>query len=260
MSDSNSWRQFQDVFSRIGSTINISSILIIAIIVVILALAFYFIVFWFNTEIPAVSTPPKDFWETVLDKQIETNSSDFALWYRLNIVLQGALILAALSATILAAVTTTDNVPRLKKYSIVVTAITSALTAILSTFHIRENIDAFIRISGDLQLLEWEYAKDRALLPPPVANGATFRRTFLRKKPSNNEASPELLNLQYELSKKFVPIQAARMRAYASIGAQSLPNDRSTPPMPSPLVPPAPQAPAGGAGSRAVVEEASKSQ
>jgi hypothetical protein len=38
--------------------------------------------------------------------------------------------------------------------------------------------------------------------------------------PSANgkEVSPELLKLQDELIKKFVTIQAARMRAYASVG------------------------------------------
>jgi hypothetical protein len=175
----------------------------------------------FFTPIPVISEEARDYWERAIDKQIDKNISDFATWYRFNIVLQAALILTSLFATIAAAVTTSDNIRSIKKYSIVLTAVTSALTAIISTFHIRENIETFIRINGDLQILEWEYLRDRA----PFMKNADA-----------SEASPQLLAVQYELSKKFVTIQSARLRAYASIGAQSLPT-----PAPPSSPPPAPR-------------------
>ncbi len=231
MTESNTETEGPGILQKIGSAIKAvpTHYIIMAVIILVVLLAINWIFF---TPIPTISEEAKDYWERAIDKQIDKNIADFAMWYRFNIMLQAALILTSLFATIAAAVTTADNIGSIKKYSIVLTAITSALTAIISTFHIRENIETFIRINGDLQVLEWEYVRDRA----PFMKSANA-----------NEVSPQLLAIQYELSKKFVTIQSARLRAYASIGAQSLPT-----PAPSSSPPPAPAPANTDAGDIAV--------
>jgi hypothetical protein len=197
-----------------------------------ISLVLFLTILWFNIVPPIFEKKGTDVWVQTLDKYIKHNMQDFTYWYKANIMLQAMIILTALAATILASLTTNENAGTLKKYSILVTAITSAFTAIQSTFHIRENIEAFIRANSELQLLEMEYLINRAGFTENQING--------------KEASPGLLKVQYELAKKYVAVESARMRAYASIGAQSLPG------APSLLAPPAsppssPESPGSGA-------------
>jgi hypothetical protein len=58
----------------------------------------------------------------------------------------------------------------LKKFLIFLTAVTAGLTAIQSTFHIRENIEVFIRANGELEIIEAEYIRDRAPLTKDNVN------------------------------------------------------------------------------------------
>jgi hypothetical protein len=92
---------------------------LIALYIVFSIMALYLIVkLVFYLAIPIVSEPATDFLERVLDKALEVNITDYSLWYKTNIVLQGTLIVTALLATILASFTTKENADVLKKFSV----------------------------------------------------------------------------------------------------------------------------------------------
>jgi hypothetical protein len=120
---------------------------------------------WFG--LPASKTagePSLEGFEEALDMAIDKNKSDFNLWYRSNVVIQCTLIFSALLATVFASLTTRENAEKVKKWSVLLTALTATLASAQSTFHIRENIETFIRSNGQLSLLEMDYLLERAPL------------------------------------------------------------------------------------------------
>lgn len=101
----------------------------------------------------------------------------------------------------------------MKKWSVLLTAVTATLASIQSTFHIRENIETFIKTSTDLISLETDYLVERA----PFDNEL--------KKSGGKNLDPELQKKLVELRQKFVPrylnIETSVMRAWANAGQQS---------------------------------------
>ena len=178
-----------------------------------------------------VSSPALDDFEQALDEAIQQNMKNFVWWYKANIVIQSTLILTALFATVAASITTKDNADTLKKYTVFLTAVTVALASVQSTFHIRDNVNSFITASGRLELLESEYLVARAPFEAQL-------RASAGKPPGEKIVPLELLKIQQSSLKKYVDIEADRMRAWASIGQQTSPQ---SPPAPVPETPgPAP--------------------
>ena len=156
-----------------------------------------------------VPRPAQDSFEASLGIAVRRSMGSFLWWYRSNIVLQFTLIAASLLATVTAALTTSENANLLKKYSIVFTAITAALATAQQTFHVRENINSFISSTTRLELLVYDYVLRRAQL----------------SKEGRSEGSPDLLELQKDITQKYSAIEADRMRAWASIGEQTVKED-----------------------------------
>jgi hypothetical protein len=177
---------------------------------------------WFG--LPASKTagePSLEGFEEALDMAIDKNKSDFNLWYRSNVVIQCTLIFSALLATVFASLTTKENAEKVKKWSVLLTAMTATLASAQSTFHIRENIETFIRSNGQLSLLEMDYLLERAPLDPD-----------LRKyKKSGTDPDPDLERKLTEIRHKYMPkyidIQEGQMRAWANAGQPSAPSERS---------------------------------
>jgi hypothetical protein len=173
---------------------------------------------WFG--LPATKTagePSLEGFEEALDMAIDKNKSDFNLWYRSNVVIQCTLIFSALLATVFASLTTRENAEKVKKWSVFLTALTATLASAQSTFHIRENIETFIRSNGQLALLEMDYLLERAPLDPE-----------LRKyKKSGTDMDPDLERKLTEIRHKYMPkyidIQEGQMRAWANAGQPSPP-------------------------------------
>jgi hypothetical protein len=145
-----------------------------------------------------------DHFENDLGNAVKRSMGNFLWWYRTNIVLQFTLMAASLLAAVTAALTTSENAEMLKKYSVVFTAITAALATAQQTFHVRDNINSFVTSTTRLELLVYDYLSRR--------NGLS--------KNGNSDSSPELLNIQQNIMKTYVDIEANRMRAWASIGEQ----------------------------------------
>src|SRR5689334_16908496 len=80
---------------------------------------------WIGGDPSAVSENANDFLERALDANIMHNAQDFVRWYRSNIVIQLMIILSSLLATIYASITTKDNADTLKRYTVLLTALTS---------------------------------------------------------------------------------------------------------------------------------------
>jgi hypothetical protein len=138
----------------------------------------------------------------------ERNADNFELWYKINIIMQCVLIMTAILATILAAVTTPENSARIRKWTILVTAITAALASAQSVFHIKENLEVFIRAVDDLNRIEYAYLVERA----PYEEA-------MRKDPARVPPR-ELLQIQQKYADQISRVTISRMRAWASIGQQ----------------------------------------
>jgi hypothetical protein len=168
-----------------------------------------------------VSEPAIDIFETALDEAIDKNKGDFHLWYKSNVVIQCTLIFTALLATVFASLTTKENTERVKKWSVVLTAITATLASVQSTFHVRENIETFIRTNSDLALLEMDYVFERA----PLDNDLR-KYNELKTKSSEADLDPDLQKKLIELRHKFMPrwmaIQTDQMRAWTNAGSQPM--------------------------------------
>jgi hypothetical protein len=176
-------------------------------------------VLWFLPSGELVQNTPDDL-ETVMDKTLAYNLRDYNLFYRINILIQSALILAATFATVFAAITTKDNTEKVKKYSVFLTAVTAGLAAVLSTFHIRDNMDTLIGVTQDLQVLEIKYLAARAKVIEDIKKKDP---NFTLKKVENSAALPrELLELQREWLPLYTDILRLRMRAWSNIGSQTM--------------------------------------
>jgi hypothetical protein len=154
-----------------------------------------------SVTISGVTPPPTDDLEKILVSAIEENMLDFVRWYRANMVLQSLLIGTSILATILAAITNNLNANNMKVLSVLLTAITAALTTVQSTFHIRENIVTFIKADYELEMLEARYRKEKTNFVP-------------------NSRYASLEALRYAQTKDWLATQSARMRAYSNIGQQ----------------------------------------
>jgi len=144
------------------------------------------------------SSAALDDFERNLAGTIQEDKSDFAFWYRVNIIIQATLIITALFATIMAAITTSLNADRYKKYLVILTALTASLASVQTTFRLRENLSTFIGASESLKQLESEYEAEKAAKEKIIPR--------------------ELLELQGKYMKRYLDIEADRMRAWASIG------------------------------------------
>jgi hypothetical protein len=148
---------------------------------------------------PALPPDSTDSFENDLITNAKRSMGSFEVWYKTNILLQLILIATSLAAAMTAALTTSENANMLKKYSVILTAITAALATAQQTFHIRENINSFITSTTRLELLVYDYVSKRGT--------------------PDYSANP--LKLQKEIMDTYVDIEANRMRAWASIGEQS---------------------------------------
>ncbi len=169
-----------------------------------------------------VGEPSIDGFEEALDQAIDKNKSDFHLWYRSNVVIQCTLIFSALLATVFASLTTKENAENVKKWSVLLTAMTATLASAQSTFHIRENIETFIRSNGQLALLEMDYLLERAPLDGDL-------RKF--KKSGGIDMDPDLemklTEVRHKYMPKYIEIQMGQMRAWSNAGQPSPPADSS---------------------------------
>jgi hypothetical protein len=170
-----------------------------------------------------------DDFEDALNSSMQNNASNFAWWYKSNMLIQFVLIFTALLATVLASLTTQGNAEKIKYWSVILTGITAALASMQSTFHIRENIETFIKSASNLQLLDAVYVEKRAHINSEViaslnendkykinASGRAgdIQRELIKRYPE------KYLFLQRELMRQYVDVMGARMRAWANAGQQ----------------------------------------
>lgn len=173
---------------------------------------------WFG--LPATKTagePSLEGFEEALDMAIDKNKSDFNLWYKSNVVIQCTLIFSALLATVFASLTTRENAERVKKWSVLLTALTATLASAQSTFHIRENIETFIRSNGQLALLEMDYLLARAPLDPDLRK---YKKAGTDPDP---DLEKKLTEIRHKYMPKYIDIQESQMRAWANAGQPSPP-------------------------------------
>jgi hypothetical protein len=173
---------------------------------------------WFG--LPASKTagePSLEGFEEALDMAIDKNKSDFNLWYRSNVVIQCTLIFSALLATVFASLTTRENAEKVKKWSVLLTALTATLASAQSTFHIRENIETFIRSNGQLSLLEMDYLLERA---PLDADLRKYKKSGADMDP---DLEAKLTEIRHKYMPKYIDIQEGQMRAWANAGQPSAP-------------------------------------
>ena len=208
-----------------------------AIFGVLFAVVFLSIVVWFRSQaFVLVEGGALDSNEQTLDAAIVTNANDLQNWYRSNLIIQAILICAGLLATISAASTNKDNTEILKKYTVVLTAITSTLAIVLTTFHIRENVETFIRANADLHSIEADYLAERAKGPVgPIlrASAKTAEKAKAAGTPlpaSELMDPPELAALWSKFLPRYLEVESARLHAWASVGQQSLPPPPKAPP------------------------------
>ena len=180
----------------------------------IVLLACLLLVIWRVLPTPTnMAAPAIDVFESALDEALVRNAGNFDLWYKSNMVIQFTLIFTALLATVFASITTKDNAEHIKKWSVLLTAITATFASVQSTFHIRENIETFIRSTGDLVLLETDYLAERAPLDKDIKKSAG--------KDLDPETEKKLIEIRQKYMARFMTIETARMRAWANAGQQS---------------------------------------
>ncbi|MGJ5176019.1 hypothetical protein ACQR16_19130 [Bradyrhizobium oligotrophicum] len=188
-----------------------SRIVMSAIFILIL----FLIVAWLALPTPTlVSDGSGDVFQIAIDQSLQRNAANFDLWYKSNMVIQCTLIFTTPLATVFASITTRDNAEEIKKWSVLLTSVTAALASVQSTFHVRENIETFIKSSADLVLLEADYFVDRAEYENAILNS--------EGKPLDPEIQKKLRGLHQKYMQKYMNIQTARMRAWANAGQQSL--------------------------------------
>ena len=175
---------------------------------------FLLVVTWLVRDTAIYATPtaiPGDHYEELLYKAQRLNLDHFQLWYKLNIIIQCTLIVAALLAAIFASVTTRENAESLKKWSVLLTAVTAAVASFQATFHIRENLDSFIQATIDMNLVEADYLADRAKFVDELKDKAT------------TETNIQLLELHRKYMGRLNNIVGSRMHALTNIGSQPAP-------------------------------------
>jgi hypothetical protein len=178
-----------------------------------IGVAIFSLVVWWLVRTTAVlenASPIKgDYYETLLYKVQRINLDHFELWYKLNIIIQCTLIVAALLAAIFASITTRENAERLKKWSVFLTAVTAAMASFQATFHIRENLDTFIQATADLNQLEADYLADRAKFAEELTDTAKIENNI------------KLLELHRSYIGRFNEVVGRRMHALTNVGQQA---------------------------------------
>lgn len=185
---------------------------IIGVVIAIAVLAL--VVAWLVRDTAILQTPPiisGDYIEALLYDAERINLEHFQLWYKANIVVQCTLIGSALLAAIFASVTTTENAESLKKWSVLLTAITAAMASFQGTFHIRENLETFIQTAVDMNMFEVDYLADRAKFADELRDKTATER------------NSKLLELHRSYMGRLNNILSNRMHALTNVGAQSTP-------------------------------------
>jgi hypothetical protein len=191
------------------------------------------ILVWLALPKPDYFPPTEGYFEKIIADAQQKNASHFAWLYKTNIIIQCVLILTALLAAIFASLTTKDNAEDVKKWSVLLTAVTAALASVLSTFHIRENIESLIKVTLQLNQLEADYLAARASF---VDESKDAEKSDTQKK---------LRDLNRTYTTRFNIILDTRMHAYANVGQQSLQSVSLTDPSSlNPANPSSPSAPA----------------
>jgi hypothetical protein len=113
-------------------------ILSIILALLLIGIVGYVIWRWLPSSKFVGATSALDSLEEAFDTAITQNEIMFGVWYKANIVIQFTLIITALLATVLASLTTSENADTLKKFSVLLTAFTAALSSILSTFILKK--------------------------------------------------------------------------------------------------------------------------
>ncbi len=141
--------------------------------------------------------------EIAFANAMKQNLNDFNMWYKSNIVIQSITILSGILSTIVASLATQEKAVIFRRSVIVLTAVTTALIAVQSTFHIKDNLDTFIKANSDLAVSEFDYSfkKDSALF-------------------NADKEKIAALSLQRDALTSLVRVVESRMRAYSTIGAQ----------------------------------------
>jgi hypothetical protein len=190
--------------------------------------------------LPVGLTEPSDLadtLETAMDDTLLANFKDYELGYKANIIIQLVLIFTSISATVFAAITTAHTAEAMKKWSVLLTALTAACAAFLSTFHIRENLEGIVSLNTELVALEANYLADRAVVLkklkerqwdpdtkiPEIVKAARAAKDNKTTDFSSLSWPQEILDLQFRYSKEYARLQAQRMKLWMNVGSQSLP-------------------------------------
>ncbi len=184
--------------------------------------------------------------EAQMDATLLQNFRDYQWWYKGNLLTQVLLILASIGATVFAAITTQRNAETIKKWSVLLTALTAGSAAFLTTFHVRENLEAFIAANEQIQQVEAEYLAERAntlqklkakgwdaavevpkMLTEIEAQKARQMAAQKDGKPASSTTLPSTMRLpeewlvvQKDYTVKFSQIQTKRLRSWTNIGPQ----------------------------------------
>lgn len=160
------------------------------------------------------------------------NMTDYTRWYKFNIVCQVVLLVSTALTSIFASLTSADNLPWIKKWTILASFFTALITALYSTFHIRENIAHFIEVQTNINTIANEY---RAR----IATEIDFHDAANRTQENFNKAN----RIGSDFMNRFDKILRHRMELYGEIGFPARANN-------APAAPPSLQGQVGGSAAK----------
>lgn len=160
----------------------------------------------------AVADPFYDYLSAVMRK----NASDVDLLVKLNFLVQSVLVVSALIATVLAALTTTATAAKYKIYSIIVTATTSAAASFLTSFHVRDNVNTFVLVEHELNVIEAKYLKERK----PFEIEGTVRKNGKEERGIVLRDDAALLDIHVRYVEQVSGFVKDRSLSWANVGIQ----------------------------------------
>lgn len=197
----------------------VSSVAFLVVVILVSGL------FWYvRSPILSIEGNTGDDVQEALELAVLVLSNDVGYWYKANIILTIILASSGVCTTILASITIKDNLDSLKKYTISFAATTSLIIAIQGTFHIHDNLAAFVDAKVDLSNVYYQYVHDKSQVA--VANQGAA--AVYEKQIAMND-------LQITALRDLERVMKRRLLAYAAIGRQPpTASGLPTPPSPPP--------------------------
>ncbi len=191
------------------------AILISAVVVVAIGSFYCFgsVIFYQASGAGSQAPVVHDIFEDAVDGIMQSNARDLLWMERANFAVQVTLIFTSMLATIIAAITTKDNAPKLKIYSVVLTAITASVTVFLNVFHVKENIDLLIVADKKIHELQISYLAERAAIDDKVL--------AVPIQSLDSGTKVQLLTLHKKYTSDLSDILESRWHVWSNVGGQT---------------------------------------